>query len=98
MTEAMRQMAIERREVILPLSAQVFAGEQLNFNAMQAGIFQLLAAKRMRLDAGRASVMATRNYWAAQAGLDLLLQGLRAGKSENSAGASANMPQAPAGH
>jgi cobalt-zinc-cadmium efflux system outer membrane protein len=98
MTEAMRQMAIERRETILPLSAQVFAGEQLNFNAMQAGIFQLLAAKRMRLDAGRASVMATRDYWAAQAGLDLLLQGARAGKSENSAGASANMPQAPAGH
>jgi len=98
MTEAMRQMAIERRETILPLSAQVFAGEQLNFNAMQAGIFQLLAAKRMRLDAGRASVMATRDYWAAQAGLDLLLQGARAGKSEISAGASANMPQAPAGH
>lgn len=98
MTEAMRQMAIERREVILPLSAQVFAGEQLNFNAMQTGIFQLLSAKRMRLDAGRASVMATRNYWAAQAGLDLLLQGARAGKSEDSAGVSASTPQASAGH
>lgn len=73
--ENARQVAVERREVMLPLSASIFSGTQLNFNAMQIGIFQLLEAKRVRLEAGQASIMATRDYWIAQANLDLLLQG-----------------------
>ncbi len=96
MAEATRQIAIERREVMLPLSAQVFSGAQLNFNAMQMGIFQLLEAKRMRLDAGRASINATRDYWIARANLDLLLQGGRGAAASISA--TSDMSKPAAGH
>jgi outer membrane protein, heavy metal efflux system len=98
MAEAARQIAIERREVILPLSAQVFAGTQSNFNAMQAGIFQLLEAKRVRLDAGRASIEATRDYWVAQAELDLLRQGGRSDSARATMNTTNTMPKAGASH
>jgi outer membrane protein, heavy metal efflux system len=94
--EATRQIAIERREIMLPLSAQVFSGAQLNFNAMQMGIFQLLEAKRVRLDAGRASINATRDYWIARANLDLLRQGSRGAAA--SMLATSDMPKPAAGH
>jgi outer membrane protein, heavy metal efflux system len=96
MAEATRQIAIERREIMLPLSAQVFSGAQLNFNAMQLGIFQLLEAKRTRLDTGRASINATRDYWIAQANLDLLRQGSRGAAA--SMLATSGMPKPAAGH
>lgn len=98
MAEATRQIAIERRDVILPLSAQVFAGVQLNFNAMQMGIFQLLEAKRTRLDAGRASIAATRDYWVAQTNLDLLRQGSRGAAASNISVGASDMPKPAAGH
>jgi outer membrane protein, heavy metal efflux system len=96
MAEATRQIAIERREIMLPLSAQVFSGAQLNFNAMQLGIFQLLEAKRTRLDAGRASINATRDYWIAQANLDLLRQGSRGASAGMNA--TSDLPKPAAGH
>ena len=96
--EAMRQIAIERRETILPLSAQLFSNTQLNFNAMQLGIFQLLEAKRARLDAGRASIEATRDYWIAQANLDLLRQGGRGIGEATPARGTSQMPTSAAGH
>jgi outer membrane protein, heavy metal efflux system len=96
--EAARQIAIERREVLLPLSAQLFASTQLSFNAMQMGIFQLLEAKRARLDAGRLSIEATRDYWLAQANLDLLRQGGRGGNPSLPASGTSQMPKPAAGH
>jgi outer membrane protein, heavy metal efflux system len=94
MAEATRQIAIERREVMLPLSAQVFSGAQLNFNAMQMGIFQLLEAKRVRLEAGRASINATRDYWIARANLDLLRQGSRGAAASMMATSDISKPAA----
>ena len=95
--ESARQVAVDRREIILPLSASVFSGMQLNFNAMQIGIFQLLEAKRTRLEAGQASIMATRDYWIAQANLDLLLQGSRqSGNASGEVSATASPRQSPA--
>jgi outer membrane protein, heavy metal efflux system len=96
--EATRQVAVARRETILPLSAQVFASTQLNFNAMQLGIFQLLEAKRARLDAGRMSIEATRDYWLAQASLDLLRQGARGGAQAALEMGAAAMPKAQSPH
>lgn len=96
--EAMRLIAIDRREVILPLSASVFSGTQLNFNAMQIGIFQLLQAKRLRLDAGQAAIKATRDYWVAQANLDLLLSGGRAANGGAMDGSANPAPSEPPGH
>lgn len=79
--EAARSIALDHRETLLPLSQAVFEGVQLDFNAMQVGIFQLLEAKRARLETGRAAIEATRLYWQAQAGLDLLLAGAGPGGS-----------------
>lgn len=76
--ESARQIAVQHRDVLLPLSADVFEGVQLDFNAMQIGVFQLLEAKRARLESGRRAVIAVRDYWAAQARLDVLRAGGRA--------------------
>jgi cobalt-zinc-cadmium efflux system outer membrane protein len=84
--EAARQIAEIHRTSILPLSADVFEGMQLDFNAMQIGIFDLLKARSDRLDAGLQSIRATAGYWRAQSDLDLLLAGLR------SAAPAANRP------
>lgn len=96
--EAARQIAEIHRTSILPLTADVFEGMQLDFNAMQIGIFDLLKARSDRLDAGLQSIRATAGYWRAQSDLDSLLAGLR------SAAPAANTPfplvaaPAPAGH
>jgi cobalt-zinc-cadmium efflux system outer membrane protein len=84
--------------VNLPLSAQVYTSTQLNFNAMQLGIFQLLEAKRARLDAGRMSIDATRDYWIAKANLDLLRQGGGGGSQPSAQVDTTQMPRPAAGH
>lgn len=75
--EAARAAAVRRREIVAPLSADVFEGAQRDFGAMQIGLAQLLEAKRRRLEDGRALVAATRDFWLAQGRLDLLLAGVR---------------------
>jgi outer membrane protein TolC len=75
--EAARQIALTRRTVILPLSAAVFDGAVKDFNAMQIGVLDLLRERRMRLEAGRAAIAATADFWRARARLDLLLAGAR---------------------
>jgi outer membrane protein TolC len=77
--ESARQIALRRREVLLPLSSAVFEGAQKDFNAMEIGLTQLIEAKRQRLETGRAAVAAVRDYWLAQAELDLLLAGAMSG-------------------
>lgn len=95
-TEAARKAALSRREVVLPLSAEVFDGAQLDFHAMEIGVLQLLEAKRMRLDAGRASIAATRDYWRAQARLDLLIAGAGSSAPSSPGTDRPDMPNAAA--
>lgn len=83
--EAARQIAITRRDVMLPLSADVFDGTVRDFNAMEIGIVDLLNARRARLDAGRATIAATADYWRAQTTLDLVLVGARASQPATTA-------------
>lgn len=92
--EAARQIAVARRDIILPLSADVFDGAVKDFNAMEIGILQLLQERKARLEAGRAAIAATADYWRAQARLDLLLAGARTdAKSETkSLGLGARAP------
>lgn len=73
--EAARQIAITRRDIMLPLSAEVFDGAVKDFNAMEIGILDLLIERRARLEAGRTAIASTADYWGAQATLDLLLAG-----------------------
>lgn len=91
--ESARQIAEIHRSTILPLSADVFEGRQLDFNAMQIGLFELLAARSDRLESGLQSIRASAAYWRAQTDLDLLLAGLRS--AARPAGSSASAPSGP---
>lgn len=96
--EAARQIADIHRTSILPLSADVFEGMQLDFNAMQIGIFDLLKARSDRLEAGLQSIRATAGYWRAQSDLDLLLAGLRSAAPAANTSTSFSPVPVAAGH
>lgn len=70
-----RRVARHYRDVVLPLRTRITEESQLNYNAMQIGIFQLLTAKRQEIQAGRNYLAALHAYWLARTDLDVLLQG-----------------------
>lgn len=74
MTAARDRAAYNRREV-LPLSEQVVRLTQLQYNAMQVGVFQLLQARQAQIDAGREYIETLREYWVARAQLEKALGG-----------------------
>lgn len=63
------------REVQLPLREQIVQQTQLQFNAMNVSVFQLVQAKRDQIETARAYVETQRDYWIAKAELDQLLAG-----------------------
>ncbi len=68
--EAARELALFHRDVSLRISADVFDGVVRDFNAMQIGMFELLQARRDRVEAGRDYVQAVAEYWQARADLE----------------------------
>ena len=72
---AAREQADYYRAVVLPLRQQIVEQTQLQYNAMQIGPFQLLAAKQQQIDAGTAYIRALRSYWLARTDLEQILQG-----------------------
>lgn len=68
-------------QTILPSRRKVLAQSQLQYNAMQLSIFQLLQARQSVLDAELAHVEAVREFWTAKAALDALLAGQRVASS-----------------
>jgi cobalt-zinc-cadmium efflux system outer membrane protein len=73
--ETARSSVAFYREVQLPLREQIVSETQLQFNAMNAGVFQLLQAKRDQVEAGRAYVETLRDFWIARCEADQLLAG-----------------------
>lgn len=69
--------ARQYQQVILPAQRRVVDETQLQYNAMQLGVFQLLQARREQLDVELAYVETLREYWSAAAALDTLLAGHR---------------------
>jgi len=69
--------------VILPARQRVMDEVILQYNAMNAGVFQVLQARREQLDAELARVEVRRENWTAAAALDALMAGWRvdAGRS-----------------
>jgi cobalt-zinc-cadmium efflux system outer membrane protein len=65
------------RDVIAPARARVMEETQLQYNAMQLGVFQLLTARREQLDAELEAIDALRDYWISAAAMDALLAGWR---------------------
>jgi outer membrane protein TolC len=70
-----RQQADYYQQVIVPLSEQIALETQLQYNAMQLGVFQLLQAKQMQYAFQRNYIKALRNYWIARTEIQLLLDG-----------------------
>ena len=63
------------RDVLLPMRARILDETLRQYNAMQLGVFQVLAAKRDQVQTGRAYVTALRDYWRTRAVLDTVLAG-----------------------
>ncbi len=79
---ALRGVADRYRRVVLPLREKVVEQSQLQYNAMQIGLFQLLSAKREQVEAYRGYIEAVRDYWMARAELERLVGGrLREGRA-----------------
>jgi outer membrane protein TolC len=90
-------IAMERAEfyraTLLPLRRTIVAETLLQYNAMNVGVFQLLAAKRDELEAAAAHVLAMRDCWVARAEAEQLLLGrVPVGASSFAADAAAQGP------
>nr|WP_211193995.1 TolC family protein [Pyxidicoccus fallax] len=72
---SLRLVAERYQRVVLPLREKVVAQSQLQYNAMQIGLYQLLAAKREQVEAYRSYIEAVRDYWMARAELERLVGG-----------------------
>ena len=70
-----RQRAEYQEKIMVPLYRRITEQTQLMYNAMQVGVFELLAVKRQELEMGRRAVRELGNYWIARAELDQLLSG-----------------------
>lgn len=70
-----RKQAEYYKSVIVPLSEEITLETQLNYNAMQLGVFHLLQAKQMEYQFKRNYITALNNYWRAYTELQLLRQG-----------------------
>lgn len=94
-----RQQSEYYRRVVLPLAEQITAETQLQYNAMQLGVFQLLQAKQREIDSRRQSILAQRDYWVARTELEQILAGRMLGGTavDVSAGAAAGMDMGPSG-
>lgn len=70
------------RTTLLPLRKKVLEETQLQYNAMNAGVFQLLQAKRDQIAAAQGYVDLLHDYWTLRTVVDQLLAGrLPAGES-----------------
>lgn len=67
--------ALHVKNVILPIRTKIVDDTLLQYNAMQAGIFQLLLAQQQQIAAGRQYIETLRDYWLTRTQLELILSG-----------------------
>jgi cobalt-zinc-cadmium efflux system outer membrane protein len=70
-----RERALYLKNTLLPMRDRILNETQLQFNAMNTSVFQLLIARRDQIEAGRSYVESLREYWLANADLEQLLAG-----------------------
>jgi cobalt-zinc-cadmium efflux system outer membrane protein len=63
------------RMTLLPLRENAVEQAQLQYNAMQIGLYQLLAAKQAQITSYRAYIDGVREYWSARADLEMSVGG-----------------------
>jgi cobalt-zinc-cadmium efflux system outer membrane protein len=72
---ATRDRASYFKNVLLPARQRILNQAQLQFNAMNLSVFQLLLAKRDQVETARSYVEALRDYWLARAEAEQLRSG-----------------------
>ena len=98
-----RQTARYYHRVFLPLQQRILNQTQLQYNAMQVGIFRLLFAREQEINAGQSYVQSLLDYWTSRAQLKQILLGRltdMTGGSMAASGMSSPMTgaAAPRGH
>jgi outer membrane protein, heavy metal efflux system len=63
------------RDILLPLRERIVRETQLQYNAMQLGVFDLLRAREQQIQAALAYVETLLDYWLARSELEQLLSG-----------------------
>jgi cobalt-zinc-cadmium efflux system outer membrane protein len=94
--ELTRKQAEQYRDVNVPLQESLTQETHLHFNAMQLGVFQLLAAKKEELAMRRRYIDSLRDYWIARAEAEQLMSGRMVAQS--AAAASEGMAVGSAGN
>jgi outer membrane protein TolC len=87
-------IARHHRDEIVPLRKQIAEENLLRYNGMLIGVFELLADARAQIASVNAAIEAKRDFWLAQADLDMALIGK---PSLSPAAATATMPAEAAG-
>jgi cobalt-zinc-cadmium efflux system outer membrane protein len=64
------------RKIVLPLRERVVSLSQLQYNAMQIGLFQLLQVKQRQVESYRDYIAELRNYWTARSALEVSAGGV----------------------
>ncbi len=70
------------KNILIPLRQRIVNGAQLEYNAMQIGVFKLLTAQKQQIDTGRQYISSLRDYWLARTSMDMLLSGRMPSSSE----------------
>jgi outer membrane protein TolC len=95
------EVAAERvqryRQTFLPLRKSITQRTQLQYNAMQLGVFQLLQAKQMEIGTESAYIDELLNYWIARTELEQIRSGLLVEMSPT-VSTSTEMPKAGGGN
>jgi cobalt-zinc-cadmium efflux system outer membrane protein len=63
------------RDIVLPLQERIVSEAQLQYNAMQIGVFELLRDRQQQIESGEEYVEVLREYWTARVDLLHLLSG-----------------------
>jgi cobalt-zinc-cadmium efflux system outer membrane protein len=67
--------ALYVRDIVLPLHERIVSEAQLQYNAMQIGVFELLRDRQQQIETGVEYVEMLQEYWTAHADLLHLLSG-----------------------
>jgi cobalt-zinc-cadmium efflux system outer membrane protein len=70
-----QDQALYYRDIVLPLRERIVNETQLQYNAMQRGVFELLRAREQQIQAAVAYIDTLRNYWLARTDLGQILSG-----------------------
>ena len=67
--------ALYYRDILLPLNERVVNETQLQYNAMQVGVFELIRAREQQIEIASGYVQALRDYWLARSDFEQLVSG-----------------------